>query len=382
MKICLVNPTKTPRSGVFDLGHHLSENGHEVAILYPSNGQTLRANEDIETVPFPAHFLPRIEYTIPSFRKEYKMILKLIKEKGCDIIQVCGYDYLTSLPPVFIKRKINMPIILTSDGFPGVSWSFGNLLVDSIAKLYTNTLGKFILSSYDELVVLSNKLTEDAINLGVPEEKVRAIPIGVDFDQFNPHVDGSDLKIKLHIKEDEKVLLFVGRLALVKRIDILIDLTKRLLSDGFKIKTIIVGDGAYSDYYEKLAKPIEENILFVGLVPKQEIHEYFAISDVLILPSLSEGLPNVLLEASACGKPIVATNTGGISDIVIHGETGFLAESNNVDSFAHYVKLLLNDEDLSTELGRNAYEHTKEKFNWADITKEYESVYEKVGCDG
>lgn len=375
MKICLINQSDIPRSDVFDLGYYLRKNGHEITILYPTNGKILNSRGGIKTIPFSAYFLPKIHYAIPNLRKEYRIISKLVKDEKYEIIQACDYDYLTALPPIFVKRKTNTPIVLSTDAFPGVSWFFGNSFVDTTAKIYTRTLGKFIIDSYDELVVLSNKITEDAISLGVDKEKIHVIPIGVDFEQFNPHADGSDLKSELHIRDDEKVLLFIGRLSLVKRIDILIDLTKRLLKEGFKIKTIIVGDGEYKNYYETLAKPIK-NIIFVGSVP--HICKYFAVADVFILTSMSEGLPTVLLEASACGKPIVATNTGGISDIIIHGKTGFLAKPNDVDSFVYYVKLLLNDETLSRKLGENGYEHVRKQFDWNVITKKYESIYEEV----
>ena len=377
MEICLINPADIPRSEVFDLGYHLSKNGHEITILYPTNGKIVNAKGGIKTISFSAYFLPKIHYAIPNLRKEYQIISKLVKAEKCEVIQACDYDYLTALPPIFVKRGTNIPIVLSTDAFPGVSWFFGNSFVDTTAKIYTRTLGKFIIDSYDVLVLLSNKITEDAMSLGVTKEKIRVIPIGVDFEHFNPRVDESDLKTKLHMKDNEKVLLFVGRLSLVKRIDILIDLTKKLLKEGFEIKTLIVGDGEYKNYYETLAKPIK-NIIFVGSVPHTEIHKYFAVADVFILTSMSEGLPNVLLEVSACGKPIVATNTGGISDIIIHGKTGFLVKPNNVDSFVYYVKLLLKDETLSRKLGENGYEHVRKQFNWNVITKKYESIYEEV----
>lgn len=372
MNICLINPADSPRTEVFDLGYHLSEKGHNIIIIYPTNGKIIKSK--IKAISFPSHFVPRIHYAIPNMQMEYKLISKLAKDEKCEVIQACDHDFLTSLPPAFFKRKTNVPFVLTTDAFPGVSWFFGNRFVDTIAKLYSPTIGKFIINSCNELVVLSNDLIEDAIRMRIPKGKVQVIPNGVDFEQFNPYIDGYDLKNKLHIKNDEKVLLFVGRLSLVKRIDILISLTKRLLKDGFKIKTILVGDGEYKDYYKKLAGSIE-NIVFVGPVPHTEIQKYFAIADIFVLTSLSEGLPNVLLEASACGKTIVATNKGGISDIVVHGKTGFLAIPEDVNSFLHYVELLLNDEDLSRRFGRKAYEHVKKEFNWDVIIRKYECLY-------
>lgn len=378
MKICLIDSSDIPRSIVWDLGYYLNKNGHEVTILYPTRNRILKARGGVRSISFPAFFLPKIHYVIPNLLKEYQILYKLVKREKYDIIQACDYDYLTSLPPIFIKRKMNVPIVITTDAFPGVSWFFGNYFVDFVAKLYTKSLGKFILHSYDKLIIYYNKSIEDALRLGVPKCNIHIIPSGIDFNAFSDYIDVSKVKDNLGIKDNEKVLLFVGRLSLVKRIDILIELTKRLLNDGFNIKTIIVGEGEYKLQYKKLAESVNNNVIFIGEVPHTDISKYYAIADVFVLPSLSEGLPRVLLEAAACCKPMVASKTGGVPDIIIHGKTGFLAEPNNVNSFVHYVKLLLNDEDLSRKFGRNAYMHVKKKFDWNAITKKIESIYEEV----
>lgn len=373
MKICLINPTDFPRSEVFDLSSHLSEAGYEVTILFPTKNKVL--NADVKKISFPAYFLPKIHYTIPNLIQEYSIISDLVTKGNYNIIQACDYDYLTSLPPLFVKKKINIPLIITTDAFPGISWFFGNRFVDAVGKTYTQTLGKLIFNFCDKLVVLSNNLAEDSKKIGISPKKVCVIPNGINFNQFSPEVDGTEIRKKLNITDNEKVILFVGRLSLVKRVDILIDVIKRLSEEGLQVKAVIIGDGEYRDYYHKLAES-NNNIIFTGSISHSEIQKYFAMADVFMLPSLSEGLPNVLLEVAACAKPIVATNTGGISDIVIHGKTGFLVEHGDLDAFIEYVRLILNDEELSKKLGNNAYEHVRKEFDWSVIIKKYEQVYE------
>jgi glycosyltransferase involved in cell wall biosynthesis len=375
MKICLINPTDFPRTEVFDLSSHLSHAGYEVTILFPTNNKDL--NADVKKVPFPAYFLPKIHYTIPHLINEYSKISDLVIKGNYDIIQACDYDYLTSLPPLFVKRKTNIPLVITTDAFPGISWFFGNHFVDTVGKIYTQTLGKLMFNFCDKLVVLSNNLAEDSKNIGILQKKVCVIPNGVNFNQFSPDVDGTEIRKKLNISNNEKIILFVGRLSLVKRIDVLIDVTKKLSKEGLRVKTVIVGDGEYRDYYYKLAQSCND-IIFISSVPHSEIQKYYAMADVFMLPSLSEGLPNVLLEVAACAKPIVATNTGGISDIVIHGKTGFLVEQGDINSFIEFIKLILNDEELSKRLGNNAYKYVKSKFDWSVIVKSYTKMYESI----
>jgi len=379
MKLCFINPTKQPRTVVYGLANHLVDKGYIVSIIHPcTNKNNIPTSDNIDIIPLPSLFLPKINYTLPSFYKQYNILSSLIKKNKYDIVQACAYVYLTSIAPIFIKNKFKIPIILTIDAFPGLSWEYGNVFIDSIAKLYTYSLGKFILNSYDKLIFLYNNLSKEAIDFGIPIEKIHIIPNGIYFKQFNLK-NNNDLKYQLGIKDDEKVLLFVGRLALVKRVDILIEITKRLLKKGFHIKTIIVGEGPYRMKYEKLAESVKDKVIFVGAVPHDNIYEYFAIADVFVLPSLSEGLPTVLLEAGANSKPSVASKVGGIPDIIIHGRTGFLANPKDVDSFVHYVKLLLSDEELSKNMGQNAYKHVRENFAWESIIKKYEEYSDGNG---
>jgi glycosyltransferase involved in cell wall biosynthesis len=221
-------------------------------------------------------------------------------------------------------------------------------------------------------------MSKEVENLGVPTGRISTIPNGVDLETFRLIPDLHEMRTKLSIEENDKVLLFIGRLAQVKRVEIIIALTKLLLKDGFNIKTIIVGDGPCRDYYEKLAEPIRSNVIFTGWLHRKQTFKYYHIADVFVLPSLSEGLPTVLLEASAAGKPSVASNVNGISDIVVHGETGYLVERLDINSYVQHVKTLLTDDDLARRMGARAAEYVKENFNWDVILDKYEKLYREI----
>lgn len=377
MKVCLVNCVDTPRSEVDDVGYYLSRRGHEITIIYPDLKRRTFEKNGIKRISFKACFLPKIHYTIPNIIEEYNILINKLKKENYDIIQACDYDYLTSLGPILIKKRFDTPILLTTDAFPGVSWFYGNKFVDLVGKIYTNSLGQFILNSYDKLLFLYKDLSRQAIFFGIEGEKIHVIPNGVDFEQFNANINGSIIRSYLDVKEDEKIILFVGRLALVKRVDILIESTKILSKYGYKIRTIIIGDGPYKEMYKRMAGK-DKNILFLGRICKNDLPAYYAASDIFVLPSLSEGLPTVLLEAAASGKPIVASNVGGISDIVRHKSTGFLVEPGDVMSFVYYIKLLLDDENLAYMMGYNACKHAKRNFNWDGIIEKYENIYRNV----
>jgi glycosyltransferase involved in cell wall biosynthesis len=381
-RLCFVNPHVTQRTVVYELAKHLAKNGdYEITIIQPARGGKLGDNfcsqwiDGLEVMFFPAFFLPKISYNIPFLHKEIDVLVKLFHDKKCDIIQAVDYDYLTSIAPIIVKKRCKIPIILTSDALPGYSWFYGDRFVDAIAKMYTFSIGKKILNSYDRVVFLYRRALEEVEKFSVSRERAYVIPNGVDVDKYSQSSDLDQLRAKLSLNNDEKVLLFVGRLAKVKRVEILIALTKSLVNDGFKIKTVIVGDGPSRGYYEELAKSLTRNVTFVGQVPHKEVSKYYNIADVFVLPSLSEGLPTVCLEASAAGKPCVATYVNGVPDIVIHGHTGYLVEKSDLPSYERYVRLLLEDEDLCGFMGRNAAKFVKENFSWDVVTKKYEEIF-------
>ncbi len=386
MKLCFVNPTEMHRAAIYDLASQLAmKKGYEITVLQPSDRSTLKEKDssddsrhNLEVVYLPSFFLRKFYYTLPFFRKQVRILCELVEDLGCQIIQACDYYYPTSIAPILVEKRTKVPIVLSSNVFPGYSWFYRDAIVDRIAKTYTYGIGKWILNSYDQIILLYTRAAKDVQNFGVPAERVLVIPNGVDFENFRPIPDIDALRTKLSIGENDRVLLFVGRLAKVKRVEILIALTKLLLKEGFNIKTVIVGDGPCREYYEKLAEPIRKNVIFTGWVHRKQTYKYYHIADVFVLPSLSEGLPSVLLEASAAGKPSVASDVNGVSDIVVHGETGYLVGKSDVDSYLQYVKRLLRGEDLARSMGARATEHVKENFNWDVIVDEYEKLYRKI----
>lgn len=121
-------------------------------------------------------------------------------------------------------------------------------------------------------------------------------------------------------------------------------------------KLVICGrDKRMKKKLEELAKRlgIEEDVLFVGEVKRSDISYYFAACDVFVIPSLSEGMPNAALEAMACAKPIVATNVGGLPEIVIDGVNGFLVKPKDPEALAEKICILLDNEEMRLKMGKS-----------------------------
>lgn len=368
---------------VYELARHLPKSKVNAVILQPKKIRALEEKpfpddmvEDIEIINFPCSFVPKIDYTLPLFHKELEILTRLSKERDLDLIQVADYFYPTAIAPICIKRRYGTPILLTVNALPGYSWHFGDSFIDSVARIYTHSIGKPILCSFDRVVALYRKISKEIEMLGVPPDRVSVIPNGVDLREFDRAPDKTEPIDNLLVKDGEIILLFVGRLAKVKRVDILISITKMLIQEGYRVRTIIVGEGPMRNYYERLSRAFRENIIFSGYVPKKRLPEFYHMADVFVLPSFSEGLPNVLLEASAAGKPCVASGVNGVFDIIKHGKTGFLVGNPSPSSYYSYVKMLLEDRQLRARIGRNARENVERNFSWKTIVRKYINMYE------
>jgi len=348
-----------------------------VTILTPK----MPENDELEylgsasVIVYPSIFLPKIRYTIPFFFRQLRLLSQVVKRGEIDIIHMWEYFYPVAWVPLFYAKIHSIPFVLTLDNFPGVSWEYGSKFVDFIARTYSKSIGKTILQRCDKVILLHSGLVNTAQEIGIRQDNLFVIPNGIDFARFSRNSNIGEMRESLGICKDEAMILNVGRLVPVKGIDTLIEITKKLLDDSFKVKTVIVGDGPYRKEYEKRAKNLGGNIIFTGL--RTDIPEIISACDVFVLPSLSEGLPSALLEAAAYGKPIVASNVGGVPEIITHEKTGFLAEPRDVDGFVHYIKILLADDNLS-KMGQGARRFVEKRFNWENTVEKLEGIYSTV----
>lgn len=163
-------------------------------------------------------------------------------------------------------------------------------------------------------------------------------------------------------------LLSVGRLGHEKGIEFLIEAVSGLLREGLEAELHIVGEGEEREPLQGMASRmmLGSKVFFRGIVPHgRELDEVFLETDIFVLPSISEGIPKVVLEAMSKGVPVVATQVGGVPDIIEDGVTGLLIPAKSPEAIIESVKLLLDDHELRYRLVKNAYDvvrdHTVDK---------------------
>jgi glycosyltransferase involved in cell wall biosynthesis len=142
-------------------------------------------------------------------------------------------------------------------------------------------------------------------------------------------------------------------------------------------RLILVGDGEERERLAALSIQlgIQKYVQFVGEVPHEEVQTFMQQADVFVLPSLSEGFPNVILEAMACGLPIIASRVGGIPDIITNDINGYLVEVKDTNDMANKIMLLLSDDTLRKKISDNN-RHLVKKYTWENVIFELEKIYE------
>jgi starch synthase (maltosyl-transferring) len=229
-------------------------------------------------------------------------------------------------------------------------------------------------------VCVSQGVAEFSIRRGgLPAAKVVVIPNGVDSARF-AGATPADLG-SLGIPAGRRTLLFVGRLDPQKSPGLLIDAAGAVLSSHADVHVLFVGDGPMRGELREQARlsAVGERIHFAG--PRSDIPELLQACAALVLPSRWEGLPNVVLEAMAAGRPVVATRVEGTTELVRHGQTGLLADPDSASALAEALDWLLEHPGEATAMGLAAQQVVQQSFTWERCVAAYDDLYTRLLAD-
>lgn len=225
----------------------------------------------------------------------------------------------------------------------------------------------------------SNYLREQLIELGVANEKrVRVIPMPVNplFVNCVSHITSRESKFENRNSKIE--ILTVARLTKQKSIDTLIDALEILRARGMDARLRIVGDGDQRAALEQKtrAQNLEAAVEFLGMRPQNELPNLYAQCDVFVLPSVREGMGLVLAEALLCGAPVIAANSGGVTDIVRAGETGLLFSERDANALADALEKYARDPQYAARLAENGRALVMERFTPPRVAEQFLQIYE------
>ena len=359
MKIAMVGQFPPHVGGVGVHIHTLSKKlvreGHEVYVItYPH-----KDIKDIDGI----HVIGTKGLNIPGVRglmfkmNAKKALEELLEKEDIDIIHG-HYLFPAGAAAVEVGKEHNVRTYVTAHG-------------SDMFELYKtqpfmrSTIRKVLRDAY-RVFAVSNALRHEIIATGVPgiADKTKLSWNSVDIDKFSSKENDSFKKEnKL---EDKPIVLFVGNLIKRKNVNSLLEAKKIANSDYY---LVIVGDGPQ---YKKLKKKVEEenirDVIFTGA--RNDVENIIPSCDVLILPSFSESFGLVLIEALACGKPVIGSKVGGITEIITE-DVGLLVNPNKISSIARAVDNIINDDELRLVLSLNARNRA---MDFAEVTIPYDGV--------
>lgn len=302
--------------------------------------------------------LAKLHATIESLRQRviYDPLLipqgwKVIKKYGIQILQSHGY-----------KGHVFCFILKMITGLPWVGFVHGWTAEDLKIKLYSK-LDRFILRFANKVVIVSESFKK-RINLNwVKEEKISTIHNAIDPVEFATVSGDGGIRSRYGLRDDERIIGVVGRFSPEKGQEIFIDAFRLVRDSVPNIKAMLVGEGQNKGILIEEVKKygIEKDVIFTGY--QEEMAQYYKAFDVVVMPSLSEGMPNVALEAMLFQKPVIATNVGGMAEVVIDGITGKVIEPKNSQLMAREIIQLVSNSDLMDRYGRAGRERVISEFN-------------------
>lgn len=376
MKILQVAPYFIPYLGgqeryVYILSRYLVNEGHEVDVI-TANYPISKEYEKIDGIT-----VHRTKVLMRPLRNPISVgFFKIGKmADDYDLVHMHNEYSFPSLLTAYFKMRKDFPLILTNHLS---QINFENNLINTFGNFYNRTMGKAILNQCNAIITLSQAHKEHQISIN-PEiaDRVKIIPNAIDlkrFDQLNTEIAADN-------DNDEFKLLYIGQIVKRKGLYWLFKAFRILKTEGKKIKLEIIGDGPDENYFKKLAIDLDLQgiVEFKGRVDvDKQIIQAYKNADAFVLPSLSEGLPTVILEALYFGLPVIATDIPGVSDNFKDYIT--LVPPKDENKLAEVIVDVIKNEGSVKfiKLSKTGKELVEKKYSWATSANKYINTYKEI----
>jgi len=384
MKICMVT-TNFPRylgdnegTFIFESAHAIAKQGHRVRVIaqhwpgYPTREQM----GELEVIR-PRYWWPEAQEKLrqeggglpivwkQSFWVRFQMIPFIIIHTLAVARYARGYDVIhaqwtLSAGAAWLSKIIHRrPVLATLQG-------------SDVFQVTLSKIGRWltwlVLRNCDQISVLSRALAKGVEATGIAKEKITIIPNGVDITLFSP------------MREARKqVILYVGSLIKRKGVNYLLEAMPAIGKLHPSYQLVIVGDGPERASLEALAEELDimGKVVFTGALVPEQVLKWMQQTKLFVLPSVEEGLGVVLLESLACATPIVASEVGGIPDVVT-SDVGILAPPKNSKALAEAIITLLSDETKWLKMSIDARKRAEKYYNWNNIAKQFVEIYHSM----
>ena len=297
-----------------------------------------------------------------------RRLVRFIREQGIALLHTHGHK--SDVYGLLAARIAGVPIVATAHGYHE---ALRRIRLYKIVDLRA-------LRAVARVIAVSNALRREIIATGVPASRVVTIHNAIDAEAFRSRepVDRDSLARSLGLSERDRIVSVVARLIPEKGHIHFLRAAKRIADRMPDVRFLIVGEGRLRTDLEAATKEagLSDTVRFLG--HRHDVAALMELSEAIILPSIREYYPNVLLEAAAAARPTVGTTVGGVPDIIVDGETGLLVPSGDSEALADAMERVLRDREWASEMGLRARELVGERFSVARMAEDTAGIYRAV----
>lgn len=293
-------------------------------------------------------------------------LAKVIMREKIHIVH--AHEYKTNILGVLLRLVFRFRLVSTAHGW----------IPESPKLALYCLLDKLALRYCDKVMCVSADLHHELMGRGRSSERVSYLPNGIDTDRFRRDATSGTLWKELGLPSDRQLVAAIGRLSSEKDLSTFLRVASRVTEQAPGAHFIIVGEGPERDELERMADRLglRGRVTFLG--QRHDILNVYNSLDLFVLTSVREGLPNVILEAMAMEVPVVATNVGGVGELIRDGVTGRLFQPGDVEGIAGAVVTLLHDRSLATRMAAAARRTVCSGFSFDERVRKMERIYSEA----
>ncbi len=367
---------------VNDLSKRLIKDGHEVTVITYKEGDALEFEDDkgVKVYRVNNYMINPNNFIDWVMQLNFNMVAKaneiIAKEGQFDVIH--AHDWLVAYAAKTLKNSYDIPIVSTIHA----TESGRNSGIHDETQRYINDTEWLLTYESNEVIVNSNFMKCELQRLfGLPFEKINVVPNGINLTNFSGVEKDYEFR-RQYARDNEKIILYTGRLVYEKGIQHLISAMPKILSGYNDSKLIIAGKGGMLDELREQVNRmgISNKVYFTGYLDSKKLLKMYKCADISVFPSTYEPFGIVALEAMLAGVPTVVSDVGGLNEVVEHGVNGMKCYAGNANSIADSVLTLLYDHQLCDNIVKNAKVKVKEEYNWGKIAQDIHFTYQKAIC--
>jgi glycosyltransferase involved in cell wall biosynthesis len=375
MRIVMLSTSFPPEVGgiqshVANLAIALSKQGHRLKVVTVRRTTTERVRDTfagLEVIRVPQLSLPRT-MTAQYLALSTGFLVTLCARGQVDIVH-----YHTYWPDAFTAFVVNklVPTVYTAHE--------SRFLIMAQEAKYQRRL-RLALRPFQQVIAPSTELLDVARRLGVNSEKSVFIPNAVDSNKFSPRVERGAVREQYGIPIDHILILCPRRLVPKNGVDYLIESLSLLRRTNNSFHLIVVGEGPERKRLSERVRDLglQGFVIFTGSKDNDELPTFYADADIVAIPSLKEATSIAGLEAMASGRAVVATDVGGLPEIIEDGATGLLVPPRNPEALSAAIRRLIESPSLRRQLGQAARARVEKEFTWDYVARETTRVYERA----